>query len=74
MLGATVRPERQYHHAAVGELPDERLRHLLGRRRHDDAVVRRALRHAGKSVTHDHLDVLVAERGQRARAVSASVR
>ena len=46
-LRAVVRPERQYHDAALGELVDQRLRDRLGRRRDDDAVVGR-VRRAGR--------------------------
>ena len=73
--GAAMRPERQHHDAAVGQLRDQRRRNALGRRRDDDAVVGRAHRLAAEAVADQHLDVVVAERLQpRPRARSASVR
>ena len=60
--GAAVRAERQHHDAVLGELLDERLRDALRRRGDDDAVERRAHRHAVQAVADHDLDIAIAER------------
>ena len=65
---AAVRSDRNDHDAAFGELLDQRLRHVLGRRGDDDAVERRLVRRAQHAIADNHLDIVVAERLQpRAR-------
>ena len=73
--GPSCWPERQDHDAAVGQLLDQRLRDLLGRRRHDDAVEGRVRRHAVEAVADDHLDIVCSRsRPAPCARASASVR
>ena len=59
-----MRPERQHHHAAVGKLADERVGNSFGGGGDHDAVVGRPLRQTGKTISYQHLDVVVAQRRQ----------
>src|SRR3979490_1366547 len=56
-----MRPERKDHHAAFGQLVDQRLRNLLGGGRDNDAVEWRLLGNTREAVAGHDLDIGVAE-------------
>src|SRR5262249_58815214 len=64
LLRTGMRPERQHHHAAVGKLVEQRLRNGFRGGGDDDAVIGRPFRHAEETISHLHLDVVVAQRCQ----------
>src|SRR2546430_14149022 len=57
LLRTGVRSERQYHRATVGKLADKRVGNGFGGGGDDDAVVGRALRDAGGTISDLDLDV-----------------
>src|SRR5262249_46324429 len=58
-LWPAVWSERQHHRAALRQFFDQRLRDRFGGRRDDDVVVGRTLRHPGKTVPDQYLDIAI---------------